>query len=95
MGFNIVLSGLNVVQVQFDVISNNIVNVDMIGFKGLCIVFGDIYVNFVFGNSDMVVGNGVLLQEVQQLFEQGNLNFIFQVLDLVINGDGFFVLFLD
>ncbi|MGC1509819.1 flagellar hook protein FlgE [Ketobacter sp.] len=92
MGFNIALSGLNAAQAQLDVTSNNIANVDTTGFKGSRTAFGDIYANSAFGNSDTAVGNGVLLQEVQQLFEQGNLNFTSQALDLAINGDGFFVL---
>lgn len=92
MGFNIALSGLNAAQSQLDVTSNNIANVDTTGFKGSRTAFGDIYANSAFGNSDTAIGNGVLLQQVQQLFEQGNLDFTSQALDLAISGDGFFVM---
>ncbi|MCG8534642.1 MAG: flagellar hook protein FlgE [Pseudomonadales bacterium] len=92
MGFNIALSGLNAAQAELDVTSNNIANVETTGFKGSRAAFGDIYANSAFGNSDTAVGNGVLLQQVQQLFDQGNLDFTSQALDLAISGEGFFVL---
>ena len=92
MGFNIALSGLNAAQAQLDVTSNNIANVETTGFKGSRTAFGDIYANSAFGNSDTAVGNGVLLRQVQQLFDQGNLDFTSQALDLAISGEGFFVL---
>lgn len=92
MAFNIALSGLNAAQAQLDVTSNNIANVETTGFKGSRTAFGDIYANSAFGNSDTAVGNGVLLQQVQQLFDQGNLNFTSQALDLAISGEGFFVM---
>ncbi len=92
MGFNIALSGLNAAQAQLDVTSNNIANVETTGFKGSRTSFGDIYANSAFGNSDTATGNGVLLQQVQQLFDQGNLNFTSQALDLAVSGEGFFVL---
>jgi flagellar hook protein FlgE len=92
MSFNIALSGLNAAQAQLDVTSNNIANVETIGFKESRAVFGDIYANSQFGNSQTAIGNGVLLQEVAQLFNQGNLNFTSQALDLAISGEGFFVI---
>ena len=93
MGFNIALSGLNAAQAELDVTSNNIANVETTGFKGSRAAFGDIYANSAFGNSDTAVGNGVLLQQVQQLFDQGNLDFTSQALDLAISGEGFFCAF--
>lgn len=92
MGFNIALSGLNAAQAELDVTSNNIANVETTGFKGSRASFGDIYANSSFGNSDTAVGSGVLLQQVQQLFDQGNLDFTSQALDLAVSGEGFFVL---
>ncbi len=92
MGFNIALSGLNAAQSQLDVTSNNIANVETTGFKESRAEFGDIYANSQFGNSDTAIGNGVLLQKVAQLFDQGNLNFTSQALDLAISGEGFFVM---
>lgn len=92
MSFNIALSGLNAAQAQLDVTSNNIANVETTGFKQSRTQFGDIYANSQFGNSNTAIGNGVLLQEVQQLFDQGNLNFTSQALDLAVSGEGFFVL---
>ena len=92
MGFNIALSGLNAAQAQLDVTSNNIANVETNGFKQSRTLFGDIYANSQFGNSDTAIGNGVLLQQVAQLFDQGNLDFTSQALDLAISGEGFFVM---
>lgn len=92
MSFSIALSGLNAAQAQLDVTSNNIANVETTGFKQSRTQFGDIYANSQFGNSNTAIGNGVLLQEVQQLFDQGNLNFTSQALDLAVSGEGFFVL---
>ena len=92
MGFNIALSGLNAAQSQLDVTSNNIANVDTTGFKHSRTQFGDIYATSQFGNSQTAVGNGVLLQKNEQLFDQGNLNFTSQSLDLAISGGGFFVM---
>lgn len=92
MSFNIALSGLNAAQAQLDVTSNNIANVETTGFKQSRTQFGDIYANSQFGNSDTAIGNGVLLQTVQQLFDQGNLNFTSQALDLAVSGEGFFVM---
>lgn len=92
MSFNIALSGLNAAQSQLDVTSNNIANVETIGFKESRAIFGDIYANSQFGNSNTAIGNGVLLQSVSQLFNQGNLNFTSQALDLAISGEGFFVI---
>lgn len=92
MSFNIALSGLNAAQAQLDVTSNNIANVETTGFKQSRTMFGDIYANSTFGNSDTAIGNGVLLQDVTQLFEQGNLDFTSQALDLAISGEGFFVM---
>lgn len=92
MSFNIALSGLNAAQAQLNVTSNNIANVETTGFKQSRTQFGDIYANSQFGNSKTAIGNGVLLQKVAQLFDQGNMNFTSQVLDLAISGEGFFVL---
>jgi len=66
MSFNIALSGLNAAQAQLDVTSNNIANVETTGFKQSRTMFGDIYANSTFGNSDTAIGNGVLLQDVTQ-----------------------------
>lgn len=92
MSFNIALSGLNAAQSQLDVTSNNIANVETTGFKQSRAMFGDIYANSAYGNSNTAIGNGVLLQQVQQLFDQGNLNFTSQALDLAVSGEGFFVM---
>lgn len=91
MGFSIGLSGLNAAQAQLDVTSNNIANVESHGFKQSRAEFGDIYANSQFGNTKTAIGNGTLLQQVAQLFNQGNMNFTSQALDMAISGEGFFV----
>lgn len=61
MFFNIVLSGVFVVQKDLDIIVNNIVNVNMVGFKELCVEFGDVYVVFLLVGGKIKVGDGVLI----------------------------------
>ena len=92
MAFNIALSGLNAAQSQLDATANNIANVETTGFKRSRTSFGDIYASSTYGKSATATGNGVLLQQVQQLFDQGNLDFTSQALDMAITGEGFFVM---
>lgn len=49
-------SGLFVVQMDLNIISNNIVNVNMFGFKELCVEFGDVYFILFFINVKMILG---------------------------------------
>ena len=92
MSFNTALSGLNAAQADLAVTSNNIANVNTTGFKESRAEFADIYALSPFGSVRTAIGAGVLLSAVAQQFNQGNLNFTSNSLDLAISGEGFFVL---
>lgn len=92
MSFNTALSGLNAAQADLAVTSNNIANVNTTGFKESRAEFADIYALSPFGSIRTAIGAGVLLTAVAQQFNQGNLNFTQNTLDLAVSGEGFFVL---
>ncbi|WP_444994911.1 flagellar hook protein FlgE [Aliikangiella sp. IMCC44359] len=92
MSFNTALSGLNAAQAELNVTANNIANVSTTGFKESRTEFADIFSTTSFGSSSTTIGNGVLLANVAQQFNQGNLEFTSNTLDLAVSGEGFFVL---
>jgi flagellar hook protein FlgE len=92
MSFNTALSGLNAAQADLSVTSNDIANVNTYGFKESRAEFGDIFATSSLGSSSTAIGSGVLLSKVAQQFNQGNLDFTSNSLDLAISGDGMFVM---
>ena len=92
MSFNTALSGLNSAQADLNVTANNIANVGTTGFKESRAEFADIFSTSSLGASGTSIGNGVLLANVAQQFNQGNLEFTANTLDLAVSGEGFFVL---
>ncbi|MDT8311663.1 MAG: flagellar hook protein FlgE [Methylophaga sp.] len=93
MSFSTALSGLNAATADLNVKSNNIANVNTTGFKQSRAEFGDVFAVSAFGTtSKTAVGNGVVLQNVAQQFNQGNLEFTDNSLDLALSGEGFFAL---
>lgn len=93
MSFSTSLSGLNAATADLNVKSNNIANVNTTGFKASRAEFGDVFAVSAFGKSSKTaVGNGVVLSNVAQQFNQGNLEFTDNSLDLAISGEGFFAL---
>jgi len=92
MSFSTALSGLNAAQADLNVTANNIANVGTTGFKESRAEFADIFSTSPFGASDTAIGNGVLLANVAQQFNQGNLEFTANTLDLAVSGEGFFIL---
>ncbi|MET1255021.1 flagellar hook protein FlgE [Aliikangiella maris] len=92
MSFNTALSGLNAAQAELNVTANNISNVSTTGFKESRTEFADIFSTTSFGSSGTNIGNGVLLANVAQQFNQGNLEFTANTLDLAVSGEGFFIL---
>ena len=92
MSFNTALSGLNAAQADLNVTANNIANVSTTGFKESRTEFADIFSTTSFGSSSTTIGNGVLLANVAQQFNQGNLEFTSNTLDLAVSGEGFLVL---
>ena len=90
MSFNIGLSGLRAATKDLNVTGNNIANAGTAGFKQSRAEFSDVYAASVLGTGKNQQGSGVLLSSVSQLFNQGNINYTQNALDLAINGNGFF-----
>ena len=90
MGFNIGLSGLRAATSDLNVTGNNIANAGTAGFKQSRAEFADVYAASVLGSGSNPQGSGVLLGDVSQLFNQGNINYTQNSLDLAVNGSGFF-----
>lgn len=92
MPFNVALSGLRASATDLEVTGNNIANASTVGFKLSRAEFGDVYANSFFGSGDTGTGDGVSVQNVRQIFSQGNVSFTDNSLDLAITGNGMFVL---
>lgn len=92
MSFNIGLSGLFASNKQLDVTGNNIANVATTGFKSSRAEFEDVYSATRLGTGSKTVGSGVRLANVSQQFGQGDVSNTGNVLDMGIQGNGFFVL---
>ena len=93
MSFNVGLSGLYAAEKQLDVTGNNIANVNTTGFKSSRAEFADVYAGANrLGVGKNQVGAGVRLAAISQQFTQGDVNSTGNVLDMGIQGQGFFVL---
>ncbi|MCU1716472.1 flagellar hook protein FlgE [Pseudomonas sp. 5P_3.1_Bac2] len=91
MGFNIGLSGLRAATNDLNVTGNNISNAGTAGFKASRAEFADVYAASVLGTGKNQQGSGVMLADVAQQFNQGNINYTQNPLDLAVNGNGFFI----
>jgi len=86
------ISGLNANGVSLSVIGDNIANMNTIGFKGSRIAFADILSQSLTGISgNNQVGRGVMVSDISPLFTQGSFETTANVLDLAVDGDGFFI----
>ena len=86
------VSGLNANGTALSVIGNNIANLSTVGFKGSKATFADLISSSISGGSGAVqTGIGVSLTSVQGNFSQGSLATSSNVLDLAIDGNGFFI----
>jgi flagellar hook protein FlgE len=92
MPFRTALSGLNAATADLRVTGNNIANSGTVGFKQSRAEFADVFALSYSGISQNAVGAGVRLSAVTQQFNQGNVDFTGNNLDLAVNGQGFFVL---
>jgi fagellar hook-basal body proteins len=92
MAFTTALSGLNAASNNLAVTGNNIANANTTGFKRSRSEFADVYATSIGGVSSIQPGAGVRVANVAQQFNQGNLNFTENNLDLAISGEGFFTL---
>ncbi|HEY2042585.1 MAG TPA: flagellar hook-basal body complex protein [Jatrophihabitans sp.] len=94
------ISGLRAHQQMLDVTSNNIANVNTTGFKSSSTVFEDTLSQTIAGagapganggTNPMQVGLGVQLAGTETNFTQGSNQYTGRTSDLMLNGDGFFV----
>ena len=87
--------GLRSHQLRMDVISNNITNVNTVGFKRGRVAFHDMLGQKALGIGPSVggasIGNGVLVGSIEQDWSQGSLEFTNLATDLALAGDGFFL----
>ena len=92
MAFTTALSGLNAAANNLAVTGNNIANANTTGFKKSRSEFADVYASSIGGVGKNTPGAGVRVSNVAQQFNQGNLEFTENSLDLAISGEGFFTL---
>ncbi len=95
------ISGLRVNQTMLDVTGNNIANANTTGFKSSNTVFKDTLSQMLTGASSptaerggtnpVQIGLGVQLASTNTNFNQGSAQTTGRPTDLMINGDGFFV----
>jgi len=82
-------TGLKAAMTNMEAISNNIANVNTIGYKKSQVNFADVYANS-FSNKQQV-GFGVQTQSISQDFSLGRIETTGRGLDLCLSNDGFFV----
>ena len=92
MAFNIGLSGIRAASTDLSVTGNNIANASTTGFKSSRTEFGDLYTTSLLGSGKAPVGSGVQVANIRQEFSQGSISATDNVLDLAIDGNGFFML---
>lgn len=92
MAFNIGLSGISAASTDLSVTGNNIANASTTGFKESRTEFGDLYTSSLLGSGAPKVGSGIQVANVRQEFSQGSISATDNVLDLAIDGNGFFIL---
>lgn len=78
-------SGMAAQQTQLDVITDNLANADVAGFKGAVASFSDV-------REGRARGLGVISTGTRSVFEQGKIERSGGPLDLAIDGPGFFAL---
>ncbi|TNM44196.1 flagellar hook-basal body complex protein [Nocardioides albidus] len=96
------ISGLRVNQTMLDVTGNNIANANTTGFKSSTTVFSDTLSQMLTassggnaergGTNPIQVGLGVQLAATMANFGQGSAQLTGRATDVMLNGDGFFVL---
>ncbi len=92
MSFDTAVSGIKASSTSLGIIGNNIANAGTTGFKASRGEFADVFATSLLGASSNAIGKGVSVVGVNQSFTQGNISFTDNVLDMAINGTGFFML---
>src|SRR3989339_242772 len=85
------ITGLDTMGTAMSVISNNIANMNTVGFKASRANFQDLLCqNTHTGSGSGQIGRGVQLGAVTQIFSQGSFKNSTQDTDIAITGEGFF-----
>ena len=92
MSFDTAVSGIKASSTSLGIIGNNIANAGTTGFKTSRGEFADVFASSTLGAAGNAAGKGVAVVGVNQSFGQGNISYTDNVLDMAINGSGFFVL---
>lgn len=92
MSMSTALSGLKAAQTEISATSHNIANVGTVGFRSSRVEFADVFSSSPMSNQRTAVGSGVQVQRVAQNFTQGNVVTTGNLLDMAIEGQGFFAL---
>ena len=90
MSFRTSLTGLNASFAKLDVTNNNISNANTTGFKKSHATFSDIYSSSMTQSPSSIAGQGAFSTGTKQQFTQGSLSSSGNMLDLSIQGQGFF-----
>ena len=87
------ISGLNASSTEMDVISNNIANVNTVGYKSQTTYFADVLSQSLSGGASgtMQVGRGVEVSDIGTQFGPGSFETTGNATDVAIDGDGFFM----
>lgn len=88
MSFQQGLSGLNATSKSLEVIGNNIANAGTYGAKAARAEFADLYARSLGGSNS--AGIGVQVANIAQQFSQGGIVSTNNLMDVAINGEGFF-----
>ncbi len=87
------LSGMNANTLALNVVSDNIANMNTVGYKAGRSVFQEMLGQSVMGSAgSSMSGGGVGFAKIDKLFQQGSLLGTGGELDLAIGGEGFFAL---
>jgi flagellar hook protein FlgE len=95
------VSGLQQFQEKMDVIGNNIANVNTTGYKAARVDFADSFSDTLRGSTaatagtsgtpGMQIGTGVMTESIKSLFSQGALVRTGYQTDMMVSGEGFFI----
>ena len=92
MSMSTALSGLMAAQTEISATAHNISNVGTMGFRSSRVEFADVFSSSPFSTQRTAVGSGVQVQRVAQDFTQGNVVTTGNLLDIAIEGQGFFAI---
>ncbi|AEH62966.1 flagellar hook-basal body complex protein [Zymomonas mobilis] len=90
MAFYTSLTGLNAAQTDLSVTSNNIANSGSYGFKKTTTDFGELVADSPLASAKNI-GQGTRLRATIQDFTSGSMKTTNRALDMMVNGDGFFL----